>query len=207
MAKVTKTAPKRTANTSSKKKGFLGRSFNLQSRKVQFFVVIIIVAILGGGYYTYKSFAATATAMFLPSEFDQRWGKQVTELQQGAKKNKVVFEIWGNPYVQVGSATTPAYSKMGGLLSGQLGKTARFCMFARGVEGAVGINLHANGFGSANTITTTMFGTDYSYQCTQNFVITNQYAVNSYNITDLGWQKISGANTYRVGYVNFEIIN
>ncbi len=66
---ATNTTKRTVATSSSKasnkskatKKGLLGRSFNLQSRKVQFVVFILVVAILGGGWFTYKSFAATAS--------------------------------------------------------------------------------------------------------------------------------------------------
>ncbi|USN95601.1 MAG: hypothetical protein H6793_00320 [Candidatus Nomurabacteria bacterium] len=63
MARTTKVVNKRTTSSknsnTSKSKGFFGKSFDLKSRKVQFFVVILIVAILGGGYFTLKSFAFT----------------------------------------------------------------------------------------------------------------------------------------------------
>lgn len=66
MAKTSKTTKRPTAS-SGKKKGILGRSFNLKSRKVQFVVAILIVAILGGGYFTYKSFAATKIYTYTPA--------------------------------------------------------------------------------------------------------------------------------------------
>ena len=63
MARTTKVVNKRTTGSKNSNtnngKGFFGKSFDLKSRKVQFFVVILIVAILGGGYFTLKSFAAT----------------------------------------------------------------------------------------------------------------------------------------------------
>ncbi len=68
---LTKTPIKKTTRTTTKtttqKKGFFKRRFNLQSRKVQFVVVILIVAILGGGWFTYKSFAATVSYSFSPA--------------------------------------------------------------------------------------------------------------------------------------------
>ncbi len=53
--------------TVSKKqnKSFFGKKFDLKSRKVQFFVSILIIAILGGGYFTFRSFAAEWT-YYLP---------------------------------------------------------------------------------------------------------------------------------------------
>ena len=62
MAKTTKAPVKRATakqNKKSKQVGIFGKSFDLKSRKVQFFVSIFIIAILGGGYFTFKSFAAT----------------------------------------------------------------------------------------------------------------------------------------------------
>jgi len=46
-------------NKSNKKRSFLKNRVDLTNKKVRFFVVIGIFAILGGGYFTYKSFAAT----------------------------------------------------------------------------------------------------------------------------------------------------
>ena len=63
MAKTTKAPAKRTTvkqNKKSKQVGIFGKSFDLKSRKVQFFVSIFIIAILGGGYFTFKSFAFKA---------------------------------------------------------------------------------------------------------------------------------------------------
>lgn len=49
----------KTNNTNkARKKGLLSKRFSLKSRKTQFFVFVLVVAILGGGYYTYKSYAA-----------------------------------------------------------------------------------------------------------------------------------------------------
>lgn len=65
MPKTTKTT--RKASPASNKKSGLKRRFDLTNKKVQFFVVIGIVAILGGGYFTFKSFAATGVrASFTP---------------------------------------------------------------------------------------------------------------------------------------------
>ncbi|MFO0887438.1 MAG: hypothetical protein U0413_04420 [Candidatus Saccharimonadales bacterium] len=70
MAKTTKVVNKRTTSSKNSNtnngKGFFGKSFDLKSRKVQFFVVILIVAILGGGYFTLKSFAATVAYSYSP---------------------------------------------------------------------------------------------------------------------------------------------
>lgn len=61
MAKPTKTAPKRT-NKSKTKKGkldFLTNRINFKSRKTQFILTILVFALVGGAWFTYKSFAAT----------------------------------------------------------------------------------------------------------------------------------------------------
>jgi len=50
--------PNKNPNKKSKTSLFKKR-FDLTNRKVQFFVVIAIFAILGGGYFTFRSFAAT----------------------------------------------------------------------------------------------------------------------------------------------------
>lgn len=58
MAKTSKITKKATVS-SGKQKGLLRRSFNLKSRKVQFFVSVLVIAIVGAGYFTFKSFAGT----------------------------------------------------------------------------------------------------------------------------------------------------
>lgn len=64
MAKATKpTATKRAS--SAKKKGLLKR-INFTSRKTQFVIVILLVGIMGGGWFTYKSFAASYSWTYRP---------------------------------------------------------------------------------------------------------------------------------------------
>lgn len=52
--------PKTSKKTKVSKGTGLKRKFDLSNRRVQFFVTIAIVALLGGGWFTYKSFAAVA---------------------------------------------------------------------------------------------------------------------------------------------------
>lgn len=86
MAKVKKTANKRSsAIKASSGKGWK-KKFNLQSRKVQFFVVIAIVALLGGGWFTYKSFADSNAAQIAASSLTKN---TTTETKPGTGKSGV----------------------------------------------------------------------------------------------------------------------
>ncbi len=57
---IKKTTTKKTVKT-NQKKGFLDNTRN------RFVVTVLFIAILGGGFFVYKSFAATASWTFLPS--------------------------------------------------------------------------------------------------------------------------------------------
>ncbi len=50
--------PKTTKKSKASKANGLKKRFDLNNKRVQFFVVVGIVALLGGGWFTYKSFAA-----------------------------------------------------------------------------------------------------------------------------------------------------
>lgn len=99
MPKTTKTSRK-PSPASTKKSGFK-RRFDITNKKVQFFVVIGIVAILGGGYFTFKSFAANeikpqylvfkTSAGFLKSDrCDNRNSRRV---QEESKGGRIVIEM------------------------------------------------------------------------------------------------------------------
>ena len=216
MAKATKVAPKHTSTSSKssvvKKKGLLGRSFNLQSRRVQFFVVILIVAILGGGYFTYKSFAATSV-QFTPTEIYTRIGGGnngylVTELQQGAKKNTQVFESASNFSAQLHSDVTPNYiQRMDPVLRASKGMNARICLYARGSGGHTRIRVSSSGYADTNFSQELVFGPDgYVLQCTAPFVISpSRIDLFGARAGDISHQKIDGAS-YRLGYISFEVL-
>jgi len=57
-------------NLSKQKKSFFKKRFDLTNKKVRFFVVISIFVILGGGYFTYRSFAAIRNGGILSTQFD-----------------------------------------------------------------------------------------------------------------------------------------
>ncbi len=61
MAKTSKTT-KRT--TSAKRKGIFSK-INLSSPKTRFVAAILLVAVMGGGWFTYRSFAATPTNIYV----------------------------------------------------------------------------------------------------------------------------------------------
>ncbi len=99
MAKPTKTAPKRT-NKSKTKKGkldFLTNRINFKSRKTQFILTILVFALVGGAWFTYKSFAATATATWAP-EGTAVWvqdlgGCKTQNINDMAKNNIKVWNV------------------------------------------------------------------------------------------------------------------
>lgn len=129
MAKIIKSAPKRSVSANNKKssKGFLSKKFNLQSRKVQFFVVILIVAVLGGGYYTYKSFAATPElnvyTLNAYSDFD--CGQYCKPTVDPSKNNATVWTLTSDSgkYSFI-SSKKPYYF--------EANKTYQFCSFVKG---------------------------------------------------------------------------
>ena len=99
-----RTATSNSSKVGSKKvykKSLSVRRFNLQSRKVQFFVVIFIVAILGGGYFTFKSFAATSILHMEPGSPNATFYSQFTSypdckrqiISEPSKNNKSVWNI------------------------------------------------------------------------------------------------------------------
>ncbi len=115
---LTKTPIKKTTRTTTKtttqKKGFFKRRFNLQSRKVQFVVVILIVAILGGGWFTYKSFAATVSYSFSDPANNLRCGyheysPSCRKFTDSAKGNTTVFGIWNGSFVHTGDQYGNSY--------------------------------------------------------------------------------------------------
>lgn len=91
-------SPKKTPTRSTSnvtKKSILGRSFNLRSRKVQFVITILVIAVLGGGYFTFKSFAADLTYSFSPKQLsgyfptNARSSKCYTNLTTDSSKNSI----------------------------------------------------------------------------------------------------------------------
>jgi len=76
-------------------KSFFGKKFDIKSRKVQFFVSILVIAILGGGYFTFKSFAAVNDFVYTPSNgwlrsYDSE-NRYVTE--KNGKNNQLVLQL------------------------------------------------------------------------------------------------------------------
>ena len=131
MAKTTKVVNKRTTGSKNSNtnngKGFFGKSFDLKSRKVQFFVVILIVAILGGGYFTFKSFAAayTITVMnnstsesfnYAPQQKNQNCNIDYQNSYESSKNNLKVVSVGcngnANPDVDGWNIWTPTYTSM-----------------------------------------------------------------------------------------------
>ena len=217
MARTTKVVNKRTTGSKNSNtnngKGFFGKSFDLKSRKVQFFVVILIVAILGGGYFTFKSFASTASATFMPADLaaigpNGSRGSIVTELQPGAKKNKQVYESWGGGSHIVPSSGAPnSYAIMDPVLKASRGKQSRICLFARGVEGNVGIRISTPGITNPSFVQDFIFGPDYSLQCTNPFITdTKQIDLFGVKAGYIQHMNIGGAKTYRIGYLTFEVL-
>jgi hypothetical protein len=81
MSKTTKNTKRRS--TTSGKKIDPKKVFDLANRKVQFFVAITIVALLGGGYYVYRSYAATQ------NQWNYNLGNGTVQILSTNKTNKV----------------------------------------------------------------------------------------------------------------------
>jgi len=129
MAKPTKTAPKRT-NKSKTKKGkldFLTNRINFKSRKTQFILTILVFALVGGAWFTYKSFAATEVYSYSPVNGTLKcYNKIVTSCSQisdtGIGKNSTtVLKFDGGHGVK---ATSKPMASIGGKY--------RICIVAKG---------------------------------------------------------------------------
>lgn len=138
MAKTTKKAPKRA--TTTKKKGFLGRSFNLRSRKVQFMVFILIVAILGGGYYTYKSFAASQSWPYTIASHNliaAPKGSCQTSYYEEPQKNKML--VWSIACPADRAGNSAQVNTLYSALPAGWGGTYRFCAYVKGVASSLSV--------------------------------------------------------------------
>lgn len=169
---------KRSASSSSvKKKWPLGKSFNLKSRKVQFFVVILIVAVLGGGYFTFKSFAAEV-GHYYASNGTLVCRKNIavcTQRNDEAKNNVAVVEL-----SQVGIADSNSQLYM------VKGNVYRTCIKGRGVGKFL---LYPRELGSE---TATLSNRDaLADQCTPNYTFsgTTRYVTASIEAMG-GWGRI-----------------
>lgn len=169
MAKVTKSV-KRPATSSSIKsvgksrKGLFGRRFNLQSRKVQFVVFILIVAVLGGGYYTYKSFAASWTYSLSNNNLaatPNGSACQAVPYNEPAKGNARVWSITCQPTSALPSSNVEVKTVGSYLPSGYSGNY-RFCAYVKG-RGKFELYMA----GAQKTSFYEINYPDYKYVCTQ----------------------------------------
>ncbi len=95
---------------SKQKKSVLNKLGGL-SKRSKFIVVVLIFAVLGGGYLTYKSFAATAGPASITNSgaglyFDD-WENGCTsnKVNDSAKNNALVLQINCTKFWQVGSSS------------------------------------------------------------------------------------------------------
>lgn len=169
--------PKITKKTKASKSAGLKRRFDLTNKKVQFFVVIGIVAILGGGYFTFKSFAAPST-LFGPSELkniDGRYPvKQVTELQYGNKKNTIVAEVSVASFMQL---TDDAKVKLNNFLELYPGKKVKICVNGRTTEKSTPVGIRIRVTGDTSTLNLradkSLVTTGYQYACVSRAIPSN----------------------------------
>ncbi len=196
MAKTTKVVNKRTTSSKSNNinnsKGFFGKSFDLKNRKVQFFVVILIVAILGGGYFTFKSFAATTQSWV----YDINKGNltmnvsplnecSYSKYNEPTKNGKTV---WSMACPNISTTSTTAISADTALLP-LIGRNYsgnyRACAFIKG--GGKGIQVYVRG-GSQGRSAFPMVSTNgYGYYCSPKIFIKSPATVSG------GVQLSSGA--------------
>lgn len=118
------------ASSASTKKSSLKRRFDLTNRKVQFFVVIAIVAVLGGGWFTYRSFAAEATLYtFTPQNgaLECLLRDYCKQFQDTSKNNMNVFQIYGAPDGSPSEITTTRMYLIAGT-------TYNVCVSAKGQQ-------------------------------------------------------------------------
>lgn len=96
MPKITK---RTTKKVNSKNKSILSKRFDLKSRKVQFFVSILIIAVIGGGWFTYRSFAATTKWTYnianrnLTHDDDVNKSCKSIRVKEPEKSNQIVISV------------------------------------------------------------------------------------------------------------------
>lgn len=181
MAKTTKPVPKRTTSSSSKKQGFLKRSFNLKSRKVQFFIVILIVAVLGGGYYTYKSFAAVQSWSYTISQgnlaLDTAGSSNRCKgwiYNEPAKNNKPVWSLSCPKYDGKGAYPIAAVMKGAYLPNSSYRGYYRSCAY---IKGRGTIRMYMSAPAVSNTKYHNVNASNYQYYCTDTLVLNPPYAI------------------------------
>ncbi len=129
MAKPTKTAPKRT-NKSKTKKGkldFLTNRINFKSRKTQFILTILVFALVGGAWFTYKSFAATDYVQIATYNSSQLISQSDHLCYAGARSKsdkQKSGSVWEVPTWSCVKATSKPMASIGGKY--------RICIVAKG---------------------------------------------------------------------------
>jgi len=186
MARTTKVVNKRTTSSknsnTSKSKGFFGKSFDLKSRKVQFFVVILIVAILGGGYFTLKSFAATALDTYTVSNAKLTSFNPTEIINNNCTANKVTDKDKNNTVVmgltcRAGSLASKysisARSKS--ITFSPSSKNFRYCAIVKGASPELTIQPKYQNLSSVSAaVKYTNFRTDnYTEVCSNWFKVTS----------------------------------
>ncbi|USN95597.1 MAG: hypothetical protein H6793_00300 [Candidatus Nomurabacteria bacterium] len=213
MARTTKVVNKRTTSSknsnTSKSKGFFGKSFDLKSRKVQFFVVILIVAILGGGYFTLKSFAATSDSlMLIPGDYELVSAHYLTETAPGLKANKTVTELNPGGSIIIDPTYSPGAKKLRDFLDTVSGQQVVICALVRGVDGSYPVRIGAKGFGPdynlVSKTTPSLPTSDYTKVCSDSITVSPQRKWGSVSITNSDGTGNFINSTARVGYVTIE---
>jgi hypothetical protein len=163
MAKPTKTAPKRT-NKSKTKKGkldFLTNRINFKSRKTQFILTILVFALVGGAWFTYKSFAATEVYSYSPVNGTLKcYNKIVTSCSQisdtGIGKNSTTVLKFDGGHGSA-SGSSKAYIVAG--------SQYRTCVIAKSL-GPVEFSVNPNVISFNDIIHMTGNGNSYQKACT-----------------------------------------
>lgn len=108
MATKTSKASPRGTKAVAKKKGILSK-VNFYSRKTQFIIVVLIIAIAGGGYFTYKSFAATSRVYTATIANGQLLAlTSSTQINDAAKNNNKVWKVSPGGALLTARFTKPA---------------------------------------------------------------------------------------------------
>lgn len=122
---------KTTKKSKASKSAGLKRRFDLTNKKVQFFVVIGIVAILGGGYFTFRSFAATTTVYTAKPGSGLKpasTGKNCSAAPSSESTSKGNIAVIA---LKCTASTSPSLAQVSASASNLTGKT-RACFTAKG---------------------------------------------------------------------------
>lgn len=180
----TSTSSTKRANSRSNKqsKSLLGKSFDLSSNKVRFFITVLIIAIIGGGYFTFRSFADTQ----LPNIYKMctandclngnPLGKGASVGYDSQKNNMKYYKLTKGGYASIDVANPPK------------GAQVQYCMTAR-ADNKVFVTPNIGYNGKGGSIGNTIIEQKPGWAGTPGMYITTSWA-DICSSTEESWAKV-----------------